>query len=129
VSTARRGWLLIALVGSGLMGWSQPVELVVEPLFGNHPSLNGALPLRIELRNRSGNMQGVVSVAQQDFRHQREYLYPIELPAGARKQLVACPILSGYSADMVVRFVARGCRWRCVRISRRAGRKTVWWWG
>lgn len=108
MSTARRGWLLIALVGSWLVGWSQPVELVVQPLFGNSPSLNGALPLRIELRNRGGNLQGVVSVVQEDFRQQREYLYPIELPAGARKQLIACPILTGYSENLVVRFIARG---------------------
>jgi hypothetical protein len=108
MATASRGWVLIALVGGWLVGWSQPVELVVQPLFGSSPSLNGALPLRIELRNRSGNMQGVVSVVQNDFQRQREYLYPIELPAGARKQLIACPILTGYSTDVVVRFVARG---------------------
>ncbi len=108
MATARRGWWLIALVGGWLVGWSQPVELRVEPLFGNSPSLNGALPLRIELRNRGGNMRGIISVVQEDFQQQREYLYPIELPAGARKQLIACPILTGYNTNLVVRFVARG---------------------
>ncbi len=104
-----RQWLLIALVGNWLVGWAQPVELVVQPLFGNKPSLNGALPLMIEVRNRTGNMQGVISIAQEGFSYQREYLYPIELPAGARKRLIACPMIESWgSTNLIVRFMARG---------------------
>lgn len=108
MATGRRWWLLMALAGGWLMGWTQPVELVVQPLFGNKPSLNGAFPLLIEVRNRSGNMQGVISVAQEGFSYQREYLYPIELPAGARKQLIACPLVEGFGGTVIVRFIARG---------------------
>ncbi|MEN3002262.1 MAG: hypothetical protein ABDI19_10545 [Armatimonadota bacterium] len=104
----RCGWLLIALVGGWLIGWAQPVELVVQPLFGDKPSLNGAFPLRIEVRNRGGNMQGVLSVALEEFNYQREYLYPIELPAGARKQVIACPLIENYVGNVIVRFIARG---------------------
>ncbi len=92
-----------------LMGWAQPVELLVQPLFGNRPSINGALPLLIEVRNRSGNLRGVVSVAQEGFSYQREYRYPLELPAGGRKRLIACPIVGGFgSFNIVVRFSAPG---------------------
>jgi len=108
MAIGRGWWLLVALVGSWFLGWTQPVELVVQPLFGNRPSLNGALPLMIEVRNRSGNMQGVISVVQDSFNYQREYLYPIELPTGARKQLIACPIVAGYGGSVTVRFLARG---------------------
>ncbi|GBC91690.1 hypothetical protein HRbin15_00145 [bacterium HR15] len=108
MTTRGRWWLLVALAGSWLGGWAQAVELIVQPLFGNKPSLNGAFPLRIEVRNRSGNMRGVISVAQEGFNYQREYLYPIELPAGARKQLIACPLIEGYGGTVIVRFVARG---------------------
>jgi hypothetical protein len=84
------------------------VELMVQPLFGDKPSINGALPLLIELRNRGGNVQGRVSVLLDTYYYSREYVYPIELPAGARKQLIACPILGQYSANVLVRFQGGG---------------------
>ncbi|MCS7065803.1 MAG: DUF4350 domain-containing protein, partial [Fimbriimonadales bacterium] len=108
MTTRWRGYLLIVLAGGWLIGWAQPVELVVQPLFGDKPSLNGAFPLKIAVRNRGGNMQGVLSVALEGFSYQREYLYPIELPAGTHKQLIACPLIEDFGGNVTVRFLARG---------------------
>ncbi|MCS7272527.1 MAG: hypothetical protein NZ550_00070 [Fimbriimonadales bacterium] len=91
-----------------LSSWAQsPVELRVRPLLGTAPALNGAFPLAIELIAHSGNHQGVLSVVVDDFEVHREYDYPIELPAGARKVVIATPILDRYTTQVTIRFTTR----------------------
>lgn len=96
------GALLLALWGQA------PVALKVQPLLGTSPAANGAFPLAVQLESRSGNYQGVLSVTVGGFGYQREYQYPIDLPAGSRKVVVATPIVSRYGDQATVRFTARG---------------------
>ncbi|MFN3689555.1 MAG: hypothetical protein ACK4UU_01365, partial [Fimbriimonadales bacterium] len=92
-----------------LVMWGQaPVEMRVQPLFGASPAANGAFPLAVQLESRSGNYQGVLSVTVGGVGSLREYQYPIDLPAGSRKVVVATPIVSRYGGSVTVRFIARG---------------------
>ncbi len=92
-----------------LASWGQaPVELKVQPLLGTSPAANGAFPLAVQLESRSGNYQGVLSVTVGGFGYRREYQYPIDLPAGSRKVVVATPIVSRFGDQATVRFTARG---------------------
>ncbi|MCX7925943.1 MAG: hypothetical protein N2554_09055 [Fimbriimonadales bacterium] len=96
------GALLLAL-------WGQPpVEMKIQPLLGTSPAANGAFPLAVQLESRAGNYQGTLSVLVSGFGYRREYLYPIDLPAGSRKVVIVTPIVSRYSDQATVRFTARG---------------------
>jgi hypothetical protein len=92
-----------------LSAWGQPpVEIKAKPLLGNTPAANGAFPIAVQLESRRGNYQGVLSVSLGGFGGRREYLYPIDLPAGSRKVVVATPIVNRYGDVAIIRFTARG---------------------
>ncbi|MGQ9656387.1 MAG: hypothetical protein ACUVV1_00615 [Fimbriimonadales bacterium] len=92
-----------------LSGWGQPpVEIDAKPLLGKTPAANGAFPIAVQLVSRQGNYQGTLSVTVGGFGNKREYLYPMDLPAGARKVVVATPIVSRYGDVAIIRFSARG---------------------
>jgi hypothetical protein len=92
-----------------LSAWGQPpVEIKATPLLGKTPAANGAFPIAVQLESRRGNYQGVLSVSLGGFGGRREYLYPIDLPAGSRKVVVATPIVGRYDDLAVIRFEARG---------------------
>ncbi len=105
-----RSIYLLGLWGALLVtSWGQaPVALRVQPLLGDTPALNGAFPLAIELESRSGNYRGTLSVSLGGFGTRREYLYPIELPAGARKVVIATPIVNRFGDQVTARFTAPG---------------------
>lgn len=95
--------------GALLLLWGQsPVEIRVEPLLGDRPAANGAFPLAVELQSKSGDYQGVLTVSLGGFGYRREYQYPLELPAGSRKVVVAAPIVGLYGDQVTARFTARG---------------------
>ncbi|MFN7162015.1 MAG: hypothetical protein ACK4NB_03045, partial [Fimbriimonadales bacterium] len=104
-------WVFCLGIGGALLLalWGQPpVEMKVQPLLGTTPAANGAFPLAVQLESRSGNYQGVLSVTVGGFGYRREYRYPIDLPAGSRKVVIATPIVSTYGDTATVRFTARG---------------------
>lgn len=93
-------WMLLLT-----LGWGQPrLELKVQPLFGALSAEQGCLPLLIALENRGASVKGVVAVEVGDFGRNRRYLYPIELPSGARKEVIAYPAIEAYIYQLVVRF-------------------------
>ena len=100
----------LGLWGTLLLGaWGQPpVEIKAKPLLGGTPAANGAFPIAVQLESRRGNYQGVLSVSLGGFSDRREYLYPIDLPAGSRKVVVATPIVNRYGDVAIIRFEARG---------------------
>ncbi|MCS7190182.1 MAG: hypothetical protein NZ843_01120 [Fimbriimonadales bacterium] len=104
-------WVFCLGIGGALLlgVWGQPpVEMRVQPLLGTSPAANGAFPLAIQLESKSGNYQGVLSVSVSRFGNRRAYDYPIDLPAGSRKVVVATPIVGRYGDEVVIRFTARG---------------------
>ncbi|MCX7924598.1 MAG: hypothetical protein N2554_02160 [Fimbriimonadales bacterium] len=104
-------WVFCLGIGGALLLalWGQPpVELKVQPLLGASPAANGAFPLAVQLESKSRNYQGVLSVTVGGFGYRREYQYPIDLPAGSRKVVVATPIVSRFGDLATVRFTARG---------------------
>lgn len=90
---------LALLVG----GWTQRVELEVQPLFGTHFSDRGAFPLLVTLQNKGASLRGVLVTEIADYRRSRRYLYPLDLPSGSRKQVVVTPTLPPYTYQVVVR--------------------------
>lgn len=93
-----------------LSGWGQPpVEIDAQPLLGKTPAANGAFPIAVKIQAHRGNYQGTLSVTVGGFGSRREYLYPIDLPAGARKVVIATPIVSRFGGGVAtIRFSARG---------------------
>ncbi|GIV06489.1 MAG: hypothetical protein KatS3mg016_2064 [Fimbriimonadales bacterium] len=106
-----RRWVFCLGIGGALLlaMWGQsPVEMRVQPLLGTTPAANGAFPLAVQLESKSGNYQGVLSIIVGSFGSRREYLYPIDLPAGSRKVVIATPIVGLYGDQATIRFTARG---------------------
>ncbi|BCW96682.1 MAG: hypothetical protein WHS44_12105 [Fimbriimonadales bacterium] len=106
-----RRWVFgLGMWGALLSGvWGQAaVAIVAKPLLGTTPAANGAFPIAVQLESRQGNHQGVLSVSVGGMGNRREYLYPIDLPAGSRKVVVATPIVSRYGDTATIRFTARG---------------------
>lgn len=106
-----RRWVFgLGMWGALLSGvWGQSaVEIKAQPLLGTTPAANGAFPIAVQLESRQGNYQGVLSVSVGGMGNMREYLYPIDLPAGSRKVVVATPIVSRYGDTATIRFTARG---------------------
>lgn len=104
-------WVFCLGIGGALLLvlWGQsPVEMRVQPLLGTMPAANGAFPLAVQLESKSGNYQGVLSVIVGGFGYRREYLYPIDLPAGSRKVVIATPIVGRFGDQATIRFTARG---------------------
>lgn len=93
-------WILLLTLGWG----QQRLEMKVQPLFGTLSAEQGVLPLLITLENRGSSVRGVVAVEIGDFNKNRRYLYPLELPAGARKEVVAYPSTEAYVYRLIVRF-------------------------
>jgi hypothetical protein len=105
-----RRWVVrLGLWGALLLSaWGQPpVEIKATPLLGRAPAANGAFPIAVQLESRQGNHQGILRVSLGGFGNRREYLYPIDLPAGSRKVVVATPIVGRYGDLAVIRFEAR----------------------
>jgi len=96
-------WGALLLSASG----QSPVEIKATPLLGRAPAANGAYPIAVQLESRRGNYQGILRVSVGGFGSRREYLYPIDLPAGSRKVVVATPIVGQYGDLAVIRFEAR----------------------
>ncbi|MDM7460041.1 MAG: hypothetical protein P3X24_000085 [bacterium] len=104
-----RGVFGLGLWGALLLVWGQPlVDLRVQPLLGDRTPAYGVFPLAVQLESKSGNYQGVLTVSLGGFGFRREYQYPLELPAGSRKVIIATPTVGGYADRVTVRFTARG---------------------
>lgn len=109
IATMWRGVFGLGFWGALLLLWGQsPVDLRVQPLLGDCPAVNGAFPIAVELRSQSGSYQGVLTISLGAFGYRREYQYPLELPAGSRKVIIAAPIVGLYGDQVTVRFTARG---------------------
>lgn len=94
-------WVLVAGV------WSQePIEIKATPLFGQRATLNSPFPIAVEVRSNTGNLRGVLTIRSAGFGAVREYRYPLELPAGGRKVVVAAPVVNDYGGRFEIIFEA-----------------------
>lgn len=65
----------------------QDLRLQVGPVFEGMEPSDGPYPVRVELSNKGPDARGVLKVVSSWY----EMNYPVELPTGARKELVAYP--------------------------------------
>lgn len=94
--------LMLLLLGSAS---AQPrVELSAKPLFGGLSREEATIPLQITLENQGIGVQGALVVSLEGFRTNRRYVYPIELPSGSRKQILAYPYTSQYVSQAKVTY-------------------------
>ncbi len=82
------------------------------PLLGRNVGAGSAFPIVVELESRTGNLQGEVVVSVERGTERREYRYPLELPANARKRILATPVLNEWGGQVTVQFVAGRLRVR-----------------
>lgn len=103
---ARRGWWVLIL-GVLLTGGiaQDPVELSAVSLFDTVPE-GTILPVIVRVQSRTGNLRGTLIVSTGGFSKRREYHYPMELPAGTRKELVVTPYLSRLGDSVRIEFRA-----------------------
>lgn len=97
------GWMLGLLVGSFA---KSPVEMRVVPLFGQTVAPNSPFPIAVELRSHTSHLKGMLIIRRGDFSGAREYRYPVELPAGSRKVIVASPVIEDFVGGIEVVFRA-----------------------
>lgn len=120
-----RGWWLALLVVLGSTTGSHaqqpPVEMKVIPLFGVRATPNGAFPVAVEVRSHTRPLRGVLVVRVGEWGVLREYRYPLELPAGSRKLVVATPIMQDYAGTVEVTFTGGG-----YRVSERQNVEVLW---
>lgn len=97
---AARGWLLAGGLAACACGWGQDLALSLRPVFEGMEPLDGPYPVRVELSNKGPDARGILKVTAGWY----EMNYPVELPRGARKELVAYPfdVVSGGEATFTL---------------------------
>lgn len=74
---------------------AQNLGLKLRPIFEGMEPLDGPYPVRVELTNKGPDARGVLKVTAGSY----EMNYPVELPTGARKELVAYPFRVAIEGD------------------------------
>jgi hypothetical protein len=86
-------------------GW---VRLAADSCFSGMQA-NGEYPIAISVQNPGPSTRGVIRVNEQSYGFaNRIYSYPIDLPSGAQKKLIAYPVLTGYSNGVKIEFDGAG---------------------
>ena len=66
-------------------------------------------PLAVTLENRGPSMDGALLVTLVSSgsmgESERRYLYPVSLPTGTNKKILAYPALNGYGYELTVQFL------------------------
>lgn len=89
-----------ALAAAGQRGL---VEMEVRPLFGTTVPSYGCLPLKISIRNDGPSLDTTLVVEPARWRGMRRHLFPLPLPTGSRKEIVALPFVMSGTTTVSVR--------------------------
>jgi hypothetical protein len=99
--------LAATLVSSACMA-AKPVSLTAVQCFTDM-DLGGLVPISVEISNSGDSTSGVVQVRSSSYgASSHVYTYPVDLPAGTRKRIVAYPLLPEDSQSVDVSFSAPG---------------------
>lgn len=97
---AARGWFLAWGLAACAGAWCQDLALSLRPVFDGMEPLDGPYPVRVELSNKGPDARGILKVTAGWY----EMNYPVELPRGSRKELIAYPfdVVSGGEATFTL---------------------------
>lgn len=85
--------LLTITLGLSAPAWGR-VRMGVVPLFGTTAPPFGCLPLKVRLQNLGPSAEALLTVdASPGFGGERSYLYPVSLPSGSQKEILALPFI------------------------------------
>jgi len=85
--------LALVALASVAMAQRSPLQLEVRPLFGTTVPPYGCLPLKITVQNEGPPVEATLVVSPSRFRGERVHLFPLTLPTGSRKEIVALPFI------------------------------------
>ncbi len=97
--------LPVAMAVLTTIGFAQrlPVQMEVRPLFGTTVPPYGCLPLKITLQNEGPSVEGMLVVEPSRWQAKRLHIFPVSLPTGSRKEVLALPFLLSNTMSVAVR--------------------------
>ena len=80
-----------------------PVQIEVRPLFGTTVPPTSCLPLKIVVQNDGPSIEATLVVSPSRVRAERRHLFPLPLPTGSRKEVIATPFVLSNTMSISVR--------------------------
>lgn len=80
-----------------------PVQIEVRPLFGTTVPPTACLPLKIVVQNDGPSIDATLVVSPSRVRAERRHLFPLPLPTGSRKEVIALPFVLSNTMSISVR--------------------------
>lgn len=80
-----------------------PVQIEVRPLFGTTVPPTSCLPLKIVVQNDGPSIEATLVVSPSRARAERRHLFPLPLPTGSRKEVIATPFVLSNTMSISVR--------------------------
>jgi hypothetical protein len=101
--------ICVALLGGGMARAASPITMMADSCFSGM-SPRGVFPVVIAIRNSGPSVDGAIVVRTEGFNADasRRYVYPVNLPTGTVKKVIAYPALQSYSPELRVSFVGPG---------------------
>ncbi|MGQ9461806.1 MAG: hypothetical protein ACUVTP_02205 [Candidatus Fervidibacter sp.] len=97
-------FLVVAVIVELAAAQRLPLQFEVRPLFGTTVPPDSCLPLKITVRNEGRSVDAVLVVSSSSqIRTGRRYLFPLSLPTGSKKEVVAFPFVSHNTMNISVR--------------------------
>ncbi len=87
-------WLLTVVVAVPAIAQPHLLQVEVKPLFGTTVPPFGCLPLKITVQNRGPSVETAIVVTVERWQGRREYVFPLSLPTGSRKEVLALPFIT-----------------------------------
>ncbi|MCS7254100.1 MAG: hypothetical protein RMK18_09760 [Armatimonadota bacterium] len=87
-----------------------PIQMKVYPLFGTTVPPGSFLPLKIVVQNNGPSVDGRLVVESSQLQTDYLYIFPVSLPSGSRKEIVATPFVS--QTAMSIKVSLRGVGFR-----------------
>ena len=95
-----------------------PLQIEVRPLFGTTVPPYGCLPLKIAIQNEGPSIDATLVVSPSRVQAERRHLFPLSLPTGSRKEILALPFIMPNTLSVSVRLEGvRGIQEQTISVS------------
>lgn len=96
-------FLAVAVIVELAAAQRLPLQFEVRPLFSTTVPPYGCLPLKITVRNEGRSVDAVLVVSSSRTRTERRYIFPLSLPTGSKKEVLAFPFVTRNTMSISVR--------------------------